>query len=287
MARVVIIKNLTNEAKEWGNHGFNPLEEREIPLNRVDSFVKDEVFIQAISSDPAAAVVGNGNEFFYQNIDMQLKWIIGSYSEVTPTAPKNEYELLRLGRAKSNFLSSGYCEEIIITNKIDNTFTYSSLLIEPEVGSQIACNEDTVWTYITEVDTVNKKITVEDASNMFPGVVLLSNPVNIDYILSTSYGDTLNLWGCYFTAKNYGEDDHVILQVIDTYGITGLPAGTVVKQYDECWVNQIDQIIDLGTPDGAPGIISATFTLRVAYYPTLTTETNVSVWLDYKLLKKD
>jgi hypothetical protein len=61
----------------------------------------------------------------------------------------------------------------------------------------------------------------------------------------------------------------------------------VVKEYDECWVNHLDKLTRLMTPDGAPGEIPSGLYLRVKYYPKDATKTDIKIWIDYIITVKD
>ena len=115
--------------------------------------------------------------------------------EIIPRTKKNEHTMIPFGMRKAKFSADKFCRTITLTNKDteNDTFDYASNspfdpVVDGEIVQEIKTGEIT-YTYralITDVDTVNKKITL--SSDQHDNIVistsaettLLSNPaVNV------------------------------------------------------------------------------------------------------------
>ena len=92
------------------------------------------------------------------------------------------------------------------------------------------------------------------------------------------------LWGCYVHVKDFGDDDHVCMQIVDIDDVLGYGVNVVIKEYDEVWCQTIAKSSTaFFTPDGAPGDIPAGLYARILYYPKDATKTDIKFWADYIL----
>lgn len=210
---------------------------------------------------------------------------------VTPTAPANEHNLRPIGMQHKHIDASTLCTTLTLSNKNNSTYTYSSSAT-PAYRDCITQAHAEVRDGVYEVDTANHTVTTffGEVSN---GEATLCKPVHLDYEVTSQYADINYLWGVFVNVKDFGEDDIIRFMIVDKLGF-GVSAGWytqaefeamgslyVVKEYDECWVNQIADLKKLMTPDGAPGEIPAGLHLRASYYARDTTKTDIKVWIDY------
>lgn len=217
-------------------------------------------------------------------------------NKVTPAAPLNEYELKPYGIMHKHIDSSGYVYDITLSNKDENNYDYSCT-VDPEYYDCIWGSYGQLRSGVLSVDTENNTLETfyDDLDN---GTYKISKTIDIDYQLPTGEHSVFYLWGMFFTAKDYADDDLARLQIVDKDGL-GVLAGWytqeefeaigslyVVKEYDECWVDQMNKLVYIKTPDGAPGEIPAGLYLRIKYYPKDETKTDIKLWIDYSITIK-
>jgi hypothetical protein len=200
--------------------------------------------------------------------------------DVIPLAPRNDYDLKPEGMVKKNINASLYYCSISLSGKSGRTYTYNSdLPLVPDIEDAVSLDNWQTICYIESVDTTNHTITLEeDGPEITNGSGFLSKQIHIDYYLPMTPENSDGywyLWGVYISVLNPGEDDFARLEIIDD-------SGNDLKAYDLSWVQTINKITRMVTPDGSPGKIPPTFGLRVDYYPTTATGT-IKVFLDYIL----
>jgi len=211
---------------------------------------------------------------------------------ITPTSPKNEYDLKPYGVVHKHIDSSDQVFSITLSNKSDTTYDYSCSEV-PQFYDCITQDDSQIRDEVYSVDTESGTVTTF-SGNLVEGSGTLIRPINIDFQFPTNIEvDIFYMWGVYFSAEGFGEDDLVRLQIIDDIGV-GVALGlytqqefeamgseVILKEYDECWVNQLNKIGCVYTPDGAPGEIYAGLKARIKYYAKDATKTNIKVWGDY------
>jgi hypothetical protein len=213
---------------------------------------------------------------------------------VTPTTPKNEYSLVPYGALHVHIDSSNQLAELTLSNKSGSTYNYTCTKT-PKFFDCLFADHSARRDGVESVDGGSLTTFYGVFEN---GVVTLSQPVDIDFPFP---GDEpfYHLWGCYISAKDFGEDDLVRLQIVDKDGV-GVALGWytqaefdamgqlyVVKEYDECWVGHMEKLTRMMTPDGSPGIIPAGLYARAKYYPKDVAKTDIKVWMDYIITVKD
>ena len=213
---------------------------------------------------------------------------------VTPTAPKNEYGLRPYGLVHKHIDASSYIYDITLSNKDELEIDYSCSET-PEFYDCIFQEDSEVRDGVYSVS--GNTITTFNGI-LSNGSAKLSKPIDLDYkIVTREQVALVYLWGMYFSAEDFGEDDIGRLQVCDPDGV-GVTAGLytqeqleamnyIVKEYDECWISQVDNVIKLDSVNNTPAEVLNGFVLRVKYYPKDATKTNIKVWLDYRISIKD
>jgi hypothetical protein len=210
--------------------------------------------------------------------------------EIIPTAPKNEFDLSIFDMGHKHIDSSAQIFDITLSLKSGVQYNYSCaqtpayydclMQNHSEIRDGVASEESGVITTFY--------------GNLAEGAATLAKPVDIDVpVKMLNNSDPFYyLWGVYVTAADYGEDDLVRLQVIDKDGI-GVELGWytqeqfeamgslyVIKEYDECWIGQLEKLAKVLTPDGSPGQLPNGVYLRAKYYPKDITKTNIRFWFD-------
>lgn len=213
---------------------------------------------------------------------------------VIPTAPKNEYSLLPYGMVHAHLNSSSNVVDITLSAKVGDTYDFSC----SRTPSFYDCLTNGDSSIRDGVMSVNGGKLTTFYGRLEEGTYHLCQPFVLDFDFPTYY-QVYSMWGCYVSAKDFGEDDLVRLQIVDKVGV-GVQLGLysqeefdamggecVIKEYDECWIHQLDKVGRAMTPDGAPAIIYAGLTARALYYPKDITKTDIKVWLDYIVSIKD
>lgn len=221
--------------------------------------------------------------------------------EVTPTAPKNEYNLRPYGLAHKHIDSSEQIFDITLSNKNEFDIEYSNCSATPEFYDCIFQDHSEIR---DGVSSVSGSMITSFMGRLQEGEAKLSKAVNIDYKIEVEEDiDYVYLWGVFVDAEGYGEDDMARLQIVDRDGV-GVDLGLydqdtfdylcsiqggvfILKEYDECWIRHISKLTEIDTPDGSPGEIPVGMVLRLKYYPKDITKTNIRVWKDYKITIKD
>lgn len=198
---------------------------------------------------------------------------------VTPTVPLNDYQLTKFGSTGKKINTDNHVTEITLSNKNGYDYTFT-------LAHTISINhEDSVFFYDAngdfkriEVESVNgTTITLEEQIDI--GTYGLSVHAHIDYLLPYLGFNWWYLFGAKFNAKNNGEDDWCICEIVT-------PEGEDVKVYDDVWVEQMNQVIHYTSPDGGAGQLPPTYILRIDYFPTERGKI-IKVKVDYDLEVKD
>jgi hypothetical protein len=114
----------------------------------------------------------------------------------------------------------------------------------------------------------------------------LVDPGIIDFQFPIGYSKQY-LWGCSSHVKDFGEDDYVVMQIVDKDNILGYGENFILKEYDQVWCQTLSKATSpFFTPDGAPGEIMGGLYARAVYYATDVTKIDVKIWLDYILTIK-
>ena len=298
IARLIKVKNVDTVSHHWGDREYSVNDEHIIEdIHELDTYQHDnnntDSFYSAVSSGKAQITGDNG---IFANYAEAWQYIIGLHKqEVVPLAPKNEYDLRPYGLSHVEIDSSDQVYDITLSNKSSKDIDYSNCGTTPQFYDCIFQNHSQIRDGVESID--GSTITTF-MGRLAEGSAKLSRPVNIDYKIETIEDvATIYLWGIFFDAENYGDDDIVRLQICDPDEV-GVAAGLytseqiqamgyIVKEYDECWVRQLTKIIEVNTPDGSPGEILNGMVLRVKYYCKDITKTSIKAWVDYKITIKD
>ena len=210
---------------------------------------------------------------------------IGVIEKVTPSAPSNDFEMKPYGLIYANIDSSDdLIYEITLSNKNDNEYSYSGSE-QPKEYDTICAENCKYFDEVEEVDVANSKLTT--FKSIIPnGTHELLRPHVIDFQIPTTH-ELWQLWGVWVHAKDFGERDHVSFQVVDIDNILGLGSDFVLKEYDEMWCECIAKTTGpVLTPDGAPGEIPGGVYVRMLYYATDISKTNIRFYGDLILTIK-
>lgn len=280
MSKVII--NNDSVARTWCGMEIQPSESYEIQECEKYRWANDSQVMVDIAGEKIIINDGDSNITDVNTAINHLKDKIAV--DVIPTAPKNEYELKPVGIVHKHIDASNYVYDITLSNKSSKTYDYSCS-IDPTFYDCIWGNNGELRDGVYSVDTENNTLTT------FYGILdnasyKLSKAIDIDLYLDTELASMIYLWGVYFSASDYNEDDLLRMQIVDVDNILGYGANFIVKEYDECWVDQLNSIKKILTPDGAPGEIPTGLYLRCKYYPKDATKTNIRVWIDYIITVK-
>jgi len=225
--------------------------------------------------------IGNGDSWF-EPIDGQ-QWLDGTNAlEVIPTAPKNNFEMKPYGLCHAHIDSSNnHIFNITLSNKSGNVYTYDCSYV-PEAFDCVCTNNTDTLDEIEDIDIQNETIElfegrIQEGNHKLikPYVIYFKFPTN-----NTLY----QLWGAYCAIEDFGDDDHVCMQIVDVDNVLGYGEDFILKEYDEVWCKTISKSVDaFFTVDGSPGIIPGGLYGVVLYYPKDVTKTDVKIWLDYIL----
>lgn len=294
------VKNNTGAPRAWVNQEIQPGEYYQIQSEEETRWANDSTLLTSIAAGDAIVNDGDSDltdvnqaiNHLKGRVPHEVVTIAGSV--FTPTSPMNEYDLKPYGALHKHINSSSQIFDITLSNKDGATYDYSC--------SVTPAYYDCIFNDTSEV---KDGILSEDSGSLTTfyglhgnGTVHLSKPVDIDYCVYDGDHQMFQLWGAYFSAKDFGDDDVIRLQIVDKDGV-GVSLGlytqeefdymgeVVLKEYDECWVNQIDKIGKLMTPDGAPGEIYAGLFARAKYYSKDPSKTDVKMWVDYIITVKE
>jgi hypothetical protein len=292
------IHNISEETKTYQGRPIEAGTFFQIPINLENEYAGDDSLVDELTvENPPVVMSKDGSTDLPGGGADQIRYLQSNIpAEITPTAPKNEYSLLPYGMVHAHLNSSTNIREITLSEKDGDTYTYSCA-VDPEFYDCITDPNSVVCDGVLSVDTVNHKITLFYGRHE-NGTLTLCKPFKIDFDFPT-YEQSYSMWGSYFSAKDFGEDDIIRLQIVDTVGV-GVALGLytqeqfdamggecVLKEYDECWVHQLDKAGRVMTPDGAPAVVYAGLTARALYYPKDPTKTEIKVWTDYIVSVKD
>lgn len=210
---------------------------------------------------------------------------------------KNDEQLKPFGRLHKHLDSSTKISDVTLSDKTGSDFTSTG---SPAVYDYLTQNHCANSGLITAVDgTTVTAFYPDDGNGLANGAAKLLKPWVVDLkLVDDASANIDNVWGCYLTAKDFGEDDFMRSIIIDKDGI-GVALGWytqqefdamgeyVVKEYDECWINQADKIVLIDGPDKKPGELPMGLYLRMHYYCTDATKTDIKLWLDYRITVRD
>ncbi len=273
------IKNNDSETHTWVGQEIQAGQYYQIqPLEEM-AWANDSSLLSDIGS--GIAIVNDGSSDI-TDINEAINYLKGDVpKEVIPKPPANDHTLKPLGIIKGKITASDYACDISLSNKSGQTFDYDSPSepsLTPEVGGLIFQGEE--HGHITAVDTTEKTLTV-DNPKITAGDGILSNSFDIEYVTPGIPTDGFwYLWGIIFTFDNYGEDDIIRIRITDPNNYLGYGAGTILKEYDECWVKAMDKCGKMMTPDGAPGEINRGLGIRITFNTMKLLSEDVSAWVD-------
>lgn len=290
------IQNLTSEAQAIHLHEFTPGEIYEIPTIDENSWANTDQVLLAISG----GILGVHNHYgLISGINNQINYLKNKTPiEVKPTVPKNEFSMIPHGMTHKHIDASSKVVDITLSNGDINKRVFDfSCSVTPGYYDCIFQNDSELRDGVLSVD--GNQLTLFNGATLDDGGAKLSIPVNIDYTFPVDGTRPFYMWGAFFSASDYGDDDIIRLQIVDTMGV-GIALGyytleefqymggeVVLKEYDECWIRHIDKIGKLLTPDGSPGELAPGLTLRAKYYCKDPSKTNIKVWIDYLMGDKD
>jgi hypothetical protein len=305
-SRVIILENLTNEEQVWGSKVYQPYEAYSVPREDYPILATDYKLFEDVIDK---VKVSSDSTVYTSKIDA-WNYIIGDYpQEVIPRSPKNEHNLRPLGKGHKHINSANQIYDATITGiglvEIETgVFAYGYEYVGNLTPAPYDClSQDDMQKFagVISYDSENDIVYVKGLE-LSDGSCIITRPINLDVELSEEYADIYSVWGMYASAKDYGEDDFVRLQVIDLKGegvslgyytqeefdyLYSLYGCVVLKEYDEIWVNQMDKINELLPPDKTCAEIPAKFYMRAKYYAKDITKTNIRWWLDYLVSFKD
>jgi len=215
---------------------------------------------------------------------------------VIPTAPSNDYDLHIFEVGHKHINSANYISEITLSDKIGPQYNFTCSQT-PEYYNCIMQNHSEIRDGVLSVEG---NVLTTFTGILSNGVASLIKPIDIDvHVALLDHNDPFYyLWGLCASAKDYGEDDLARLQVVDKDGI-GVALGWysqedfeamgslyVIKEYDECWVDQMNKLTKILSPDGSPGQLPNGVYLRIKYYPKDITKTDIKFWVDYIITVK-
>ena len=230
---------------------------------------------------------------------------------VMPVAPKNEYCMEPWGSVKKTLIPSEQTSEITLSNQSEDGCTFDYICSKPlAIGNYIFqqdnCNRSWVMSFTETSLTVELPV-------LFNGIGLYSVGVYSDELVR-DWKPLMYLWGLFFNAKNYSNDDFVELSIVDmndlflnddfcmaVFGASATDSipyieaqgfeqngeyGHWTKYYDEQWVLNCSGR-EIKTPDGSPGCLLPNLYLRMSYFSTGSTETKTHFYVDYSPTSKD
>lgn len=294
MSYIVKVKNNTAGPKTWSGDAYAVAAERQLSNLDIEKYRNDSTFLAAVTS--SEAVIGDGSQYF--NSSDGMNWLMGALpQEVTPTSPKNEYNLKPYGVTHKHIDASTQIFDIILSNKNGVTYNYScteALYFDDCLFQDHFETRDGVLAGDVIAGTVTTF-----SGNLAAGTAKLSKPIDMDYKFTDDSYTTFYVWGVFCSFLGYGEDDLARLQIVDLDGV-GVSYGWytqaefdamggfyIVQEYDECWVAQLDALKKVMTPDGAPANVPLGLYMRVKYYPTDATKTDIKMWVDYIVTVKE
>ena len=178
---------------------------------------------------------------------------------VTPTVPKNDFQLNPQGLHARRFVKEDYLGTITLSNKSGSTYNFTRTTT---VNIQ---NEDCLWLWDNEgyfkrfyiEEFTSNTVTLD--SELAEGTYNISHKITIDYQLNSDY-PIQYLWGIMgeFIGE-LGKYDWDVLEILDPETMEE------IKRYDEVWSSHLNKITRIMTPDGSPGQLLP-FLLRIDHY---------------------
>jgi hypothetical protein len=200
---------------------------------------------------------------------------------VTPTVPRNEYQLNPQGLHARRFVNSDYLGTITISNKNGATYDYTKSLAPDLV------HEDCIWFFNSEgyferhyIESATAT-TLELEDDALPnGTYNLSRKLVVNYQLDTTI-ELQELWGIMGEMLGeLGKYDWDVCEVLNPETMEE------IKRYDEVWTSQLNKLTRIMTPDGSPGPLPPLL-LRVDHYHATDDFNGNILKLDYITTIKD
>jgi len=289
------IQNLTEEVRPLHFHEFQPGQILDISDVVTQWFVDDVV--AAISSGEFG--VHNESGLISGTVN-QINFIAGKTPvKITADEPletrqvvENNKTLRPYDMIHEHIDASKQVFPISITGKVGDVYTYAidpELEIDPAYYDCIFQKHSTIRDGVYEVDTENKTIICFKGNLLVGEPAWLSKPVVMEIFFPQEF--PLNyLYGGYFSAKRYGDDDSVRLQLVDKLGagvaldwyeqwMFDYLGEYVYAEYDEAFIEHLDKLCYLKTPDRPGDVPGGTFA-RILYYCKDPTKTDIDFKAD-------
>jgi len=195
-------------------------------------------------------------------------------TEVKPTAPKNEYVPIDGGTTARKFTTTQSCSDITLTEKNGNTYTFSCPLV-PAITNYVFGWDSSGYFQRFAVILVDGS-TITLSGEPTEGSYKLSKSIEIDYVIPNTSANILSLWGMNINVTNPNQFDWSHFHTVNT-------EGTISTTYDLGWISQFISTQYISTPDNSAWDIPKLYTIRVSYYPTVSSATEITVQIDYNL----
>lgn len=309
------IKNNTQSIQTWCGQEIASQESYSIQAMEIERFANDNTVIVAISNEEA--IIGSDDEYF-TDINQQINYLKGnepikvstdSPLSVTPTAPLNEYGMEQWGCTKGCFTSNNLVHAITLSNMSQDgkTFDYTCSHVL-NIGDYVFMNDfcDRSWiTSFTETTVTFEMPYLENGTGVYSEGYFCDELVR-------DWKPLMYLWGMFFNARNYSDNDFLELSVVDSsdmfkddtfcqamFGCDADEAepyiigmgfedigefGHWTKYYDEQWI--LNAFGNIRTPDGSPGTLIPGLVLRLKFFPTEAKETKTHFYIDYSPTSK-
>lgn len=178
---------------------------------------------------------------------------------VTPTVPKNEFQLNPQGLHARRFVKENYLGTITLTNKDGLTYNFTRTT---SVNIQ---HEDCLWYWDNQgyfkrvyINTFTSD-TVTLESELFEGTYNISHKIIINYQLDVNTA-IQELWGVMAdVVGDVGRYDWDVCEVIDP------ETGNEIKRYDEIWTAHLNHLVRILGPDESPAPMPPV-QLRIDHY---------------------
>ena len=276
---IIYLENISGEVKQLHIHEF-AIDE----ILEIDHTWYIDAVIEAVSAgdfrvrNQDGIITGTAKQLdWLQGIDRSIV-VANEKLMVTPEAPVHDYGLRPYGLVHKHLDASGNIFDITLSNKNGNNIDYSNCSVTPASYDCIKQDHSAVRDGVYSVNGNTLTMFMGQLQN---GAATLVKPIYIDYLIAAMEEvNSLDFWGMFFSAENFGEDDVIRIQELDG-------DGNLLKEFDDCWVSHLNGIKFLATPKGAPWEMSVGNTIRLSYYPSDIEKTNIKVWADYWLTVRD
>lgn len=178
---------------------------------------------------------------------------------VTPTVPKNEFQLNPQGLHARRFIKEDYLGAMTLSNKDNLTYNFTRTT---SVNIQ---HEDCLWYFDNQgyfqrvyIDSfTGDTVTLE--SELPEGTYNLSHKIVINYQLDPSI-ELQQLWGIMADLiGDVGRYDWDVLEILNPETLEE------IKRYDEIWTGHLNKLVRIMTPDGSPGPLPPLL-MRIDHY---------------------